>query len=76
MQESTTKQQDYIEILRNDVGIDTIVKRNDFISLRVGRPIRFLDELTMSEASAIIVALKAKKEENQQRDKNPDWNQA
>lgn len=30
----------------------------------------------MSEASAIIVALKAKKEENQQRDKNPDWNQA
>lgn len=71
----TQPQINYIEILSNDVGLDTRAKRNDFISIRVGREIKFLDELTKIEASQIIVELRTKKE-NQQRDKNPDWNQA
>lgn len=60
---ATSEQIRYIEILANDIRLNRI-QRNDFVSLRVGRNIKYLDELTKLEASTIIAALKAKKEEN------------
>jgi hypothetical protein len=59
---ATQKQQDYIEILCNDVGLDTRAKRNDFISIRIGRKIQFLDEIWKHECSALINELKQMKE--------------
>ena len=62
--QATQKQLDYIEILLNDLNFaDTRAQRNDSISIRVGRPIKFLDELTKIEASQLIVEFKKLKEE-------------
>lgn len=53
-------QEDYIEILSIDLGYDRN-RRNAAITLIVGRPIRYLDELHPVEKSKVIDAFKAKK---------------
>lgn len=66
---SKITQTEYLEILLNDCGFGNRVKRNDFIGLRVGRKIRFLDDLTSRERSILIDTLKArKKDEKRGRD--------
>jgi len=57
-------QDDYLDILFNDCGFGDRRRRNDFIGQRVGRPVRFLDELTTKEKSALIDELKARKQES------------
>lgn len=54
---ASQKQIDYIEILCNDVGFDTQIKRNDFISNLLGYKVTFLDELAIPEASQVIEKL-------------------
>jgi hypothetical protein len=56
-------QNEYIEILCQDVGIDTRLKRNDWISLRVYHKISHLDDLSKAEKSMIIDLLLEKKKE-------------
>lgn len=60
-------QNEYLEILFNEVGIDTVTKRNDFISIRLDRKIRFLDDLTTKEKSRFIDELKDMKSSQQPR---------
>lgn len=61
IEKATEAQQNYMEVLFNDVGISERAKRNDFLSLRVGREIHYLTDLTKTEASDIITELKLKK---------------
>lgn len=58
----SVKQIEYIEILFNDVGFDTRIKRNDFISNLLGYQVKYLDDLTSNEASEVIEQLKAIKQ--------------
>lgn len=51
-------QEEYLEILFADVGIDTRAKRNDWINIRVYRKISYLDELSTAEKSMLIDLLK------------------
>jgi hypothetical protein len=51
-------QNTYLEILFQDVGIDTRAKRNDWISVRVLRKISNLDELSKAEKHMLINMLK------------------
>ena len=67
---ASQKQIDYIEILCNDVGFDTRVKRNDFISNLLGYKVKFLDDLAGLEASQVIQALKEIKD-NREDDLDP-----
>lgn len=59
---ATSKQINYLEILFKDLGFDR-TGRNAFISTELNRPVRFLDELTSSEASRIITGLRERKED-------------
>lgn len=61
MQASTT-QINYMEVLFNDLMFSRGA-RNAFLTTELGRPVRFLDEITIAEASRIITALKERKEE-------------
>jgi hypothetical protein len=54
-------QNEYLEILFNDCGIDTRAKRNGFLTLRAGREIKYLDDLQPHEKSLIIGELKDRK---------------
>jgi hypothetical protein len=65
-------QGEYIGILLNDCGIDTIKGRNAFLTSIVGRDVKYLDDLhvetaphglTSSERSRIIEILKDRKAE-------------
>lgn len=56
-------QEEYLEILFADVGIDTRAKRNDWINIRVYRKISYLDELSTAEKSMLIGMLKDLKDE-------------
>jgi len=60
---ATPEQIKYIEILANDTGFSQRVHRQDFISTRLKRTVRFLDEPTVTEASKVIDWFKAIKEE-------------
>ena len=51
----------YLEILFNDLGFGRAA-RKAFMSEELGRPVRFLNELTTAEASRIITALRERKE--------------
>lgn len=59
---STQAQRDYLDILLNDAGYSNRLARNDFVSLRAGRTIGYLDQLTTKEASEIISELKGEDE--------------
>ena len=52
------RQIDYIEILCNDVGFDTRVKKMDFVSNLLGWKVPYLDEIAIPEASRVIEKLK------------------
>jgi len=51
-------QNEYLEILLNDCGFDTRAKRNDFVSLCIGRRISYLDDMKLYEKSQMIDLLK------------------
>lgn len=61
----TQKQIEYLEILFNDCGFSRAQSR-DYLSLRVGRTIKYLDELSGAEASRFIADMKAKREDARQ----------
>lgn len=61
----TSKQENYIEILCNDIGLDTRLKRNDFLSNLLARPITAVSDIAKVEASQVIEALKQYKETNE-----------
>lgn len=50
-------QTELLDKLFISAGYDTRAKRNDWLSLRVGRQVRFLDDLSRLEASRMIGAL-------------------
>jgi hypothetical protein len=58
---ATKKQQEYIAILLNDCGFSTVQQRNSFLSSELGREIKFLDELLITEASQVITELRERK---------------
>lgn len=58
----TARQINYLQLLLNDIGLDTRVKRNDFISNLLGFKIEYLDDIPKTEVSNIIEALKQCKE--------------
>lgn len=55
-------QNEYLEILFQDCGIDTRAKRNDWIDLRVYHKVQYLDDLSTAEKSMLIEMLKDLKE--------------
>jgi hypothetical protein len=55
---ATQKQIDYIDILCNEVGLDTRVKKLDFVSNLLGWWVPYLDEIAIPEASKVIEKLK------------------
>ena len=59
----TKKAIEFLEILLNDCGFGTRLQRNSYLSLRVGREIRYLDDLTAAEASRFIDILKEQRDE-------------
>lgn len=50
----TSKQLNFVNILANDLGLDTTKKRNAWISLRLDKDFEDIGELTTREASSII----------------------
>lgn len=59
---ASAKQQNYLDILFSDLGFNRLT-RNAFLSRELGRTISYLDELSSSEASAMITALIERKED-------------
>lgn len=55
---ATQAQIDYIDILANDVGFDTRLKKWDFISNFLGYKINDFDEMAIPEASQVIAKLR------------------
>jgi hypothetical protein len=51
-------QDEYIELLCNDLGLDTRIRRNAFISREFGREVKYLDELTGNERHRLVEMLK------------------
>jgi hypothetical protein len=58
---ATVRQIDFIELLANDLTFGR-TKRNAEISNLLQRKIEYLDELTKSEASTVIIKFKERKE--------------
>ena len=58
---ATKKQQNYIEILSNDLQF-TREQRNSHLSVALDREIKSLDELTLNEASKMIEYFKTMKD--------------
>lgn len=58
---ATAPQIHYIECLAIDLQMDR-VRRNWAVEGVVGRPVKFLDELTAAEASRVIEDFKERKE--------------
>ncbi len=59
---ATEAQINFLEILFNDLEFNR-AQRNDWLSANTGREIRYLDDLTIPEASESIETLKEMKEE-------------
>ena len=55
-------QQEYLELLLGEVGFVSRTQRNDYLSRILHREVKYLDELSTSERSALINTLKAKKQ--------------
>jgi len=53
----TEPQVKLLEVLFNDAGYGTRVRRNDWLASRLGRPITWLDEMSRQEASKMIETL-------------------
>jgi len=68
---ATQAQQDFLEILFGDLGFNR-TERNDWITETLGREIKYLDELTLPEASRIIEQLKEQKEDAREDDYEQD----
>jgi len=58
----TQAQLDYLDILFIDTGYSTRVRRNDWLGNRLGRPVKWLDQMTRGEASKMIELLEEEKE--------------
>ena len=69
---ATQAQIDYIDILCNDVGLDTRVKKMDFISNLLGWKVPYLDEIATPEASEVIRMLKEMREMKKTLGFDPD----
>lgn len=54
----TTAQTDHLDQLFIDAGYGTRLRRNDWLGNRLGRPVKWLDEMTRTEASKMIDLLK------------------
>ena len=52
--------QDYLQILFDDLGYDRL-HRNDKLSIELGRPVKFLDDLTEAEIKRMISILREQK---------------
>ena len=57
MRRATDAQISYLEDLLTGRGFDTRLKRNDWMSNRAGREVKYLEELTVKEASELIEEL-------------------
>jgi len=55
-EQASTAQINYMEILFEDLGFDRKA-RNAFLTVELKREIRYLDSLTMPEASRVIASL-------------------
>lgn len=51
---ATPRQQTFLQDLLREIGFDTTLSRNLYLSRETEREIKFLDELTASEASRLI----------------------
>jgi hypothetical protein len=69
---ATRAQISFLEILLNDCGFGVRSTRNAFVSAECDRDIRFLDELTLGEASQLISDLKRRREENKKKPRVDD----
>lgn len=71
---ATSAQTKFLEILLNQLGFSSRLSRNDYLSRQCSREIKFLDDLSKSEASTIISELQARRdhEQNQNRTVNED----
>lgn len=69
--DATPAQTNFLEILFGDLGF-TRAQRNAWIAREVGRPVDYLDSLTVGEASALIGLLKLMKDERKPEVENAD----
>jgi hypothetical protein len=65
-------QLEYIRLLFEDCGFDTVRRRADFMSTEFGRLIKFADELDGRERQRLVTALKDIKS-GQQESARADW---
>lgn len=67
---ATDPQITYIDQLCIDLGLTTRALRNDWISQRLKKEVKFVDSLSVLEASTVIDLMKAEKEGN--KSERPD----
>lgn len=68
---ATQAQIDFLEILFGDLGFNR-AQRNDYLSEDLGREVKFLDDLSVGEASKLIEDLKERKEDAREKDYEDD----
>ena len=61
---ATEKQTKFLEILLNDIGCHNRITRNTFLSDELGRPIRYMDDVTLDEATRLIDSLIIEREDS------------
>lgn len=64
---ATKRQQDYLLILLNDCGFGTRLERLSWLSFEVCREIRYIDQLTVGEASRLIGKLEERRSDDGSR---------
>lgn len=57
-------QLEYLEVLLNDCGFNSRVKRNDYLSRLFGKDVKYLDQLTSGQRSGLVNKLKEMKAQN------------
>ncbi len=60
---STPPQRRFLDELLIDAGFAAAQRRNAYLTRVVGRPVKYLDELTLREAGALIEVLLARRTE-------------
>jgi hypothetical protein len=68
---ATQAQIDFLEILFGDLQFNR-AQRNDYLSERLEREVKFLDDLSIGEASKLIEELKEQKEDAREDDYEQD----
>lgn len=63
---ATAKQISYLQVLFNDLDF-TIAQRNSYLSRRLDREVKYLDDLTVKEAGKMIDRLVEEKNERRLR---------